>query len=85
VRVIRAVHVPHDEVRARLEAAAAFMSRFSTVLSLSYDVLVYWAILLANEDAPNRFKSWALWALALRPISGDKSICSYFGKDRNHG
>jgi len=48
--------VPHDEVRARLEPAAAFMSRFSTVLSLSYDVLVYWAILLANEEAPNRFK-----------------------------
>jgi hypothetical protein len=56
IEVIRAVHVPHDEVRARLGAAAAFMSRFLTVLSLSYDVLVYWAILLANEDAPNRFK-----------------------------
>jgi len=56
IEVIRAVHVPHDEVRARLGTAAGFMSRFSTVLSLSYDVLVYWAILLANEEAPNRFK-----------------------------
>jgi hypothetical protein len=56
IAVIQAIHVPHNEVSARLAPAAAFMSRFSTVLSLSYDVLVYWTILAANEDAPNRFK-----------------------------
>ena len=56
IEVVRAIHVPHDEVRARLATAATFISRFSTVVSLSYDVLVYWAILVGNEDAPNRLK-----------------------------
>lgn len=56
IQTVQAIHVPHDQVRARLDTAAAFMGRFSTVLSLNYDVLVYWAILVANESAPNRFK-----------------------------
>jgi hypothetical protein len=56
IAVVREIHVSHDQVAARLPLAAAFMSRFSTVLSLSYDVLVYWAILVGNEEAPNRFK-----------------------------
>lgn len=56
IEVVRAIHVSHEEVHDRLAAAATFMSRFSTVISLSYDVLVYWAILAGNEDAPNRFK-----------------------------
>ena len=56
IGVVRAIHVSYDEVRPRLATTATFMSRFSTVVSLSYDVLVYWAILVGNEDAPNRFK-----------------------------
>jgi hypothetical protein len=56
IGVVQAIHVPHNEVLDRLGRAAAFMSRFSTVLSLNYDVLVYWAMLVGNEDAPNRFK-----------------------------
>ena len=56
IEVVRAIHVAHDVVRDRLPQAAAFMGRFSTVISLSYDVLVYWAILVGNEDALNRFK-----------------------------
>ncbi|MCK4391808.1 DUF4917 family protein [Candidatus Bipolaricaulota bacterium] len=56
IEVVRTIHVPYEEVRDRLVTAATFMSRFSTVISLCYDVLVYWAIMKANEDAPNRFK-----------------------------
>ncbi len=56
IEVVRAIHVSHEAVRDRLEIAAAFMSRFSSVVSLSYDVLIYWAILQGNENAPNRFK-----------------------------
>jgi hypothetical protein len=48
IGVVHATHVSHDAVRPRLPAAAAFMSRFSTVLSLSYDLLVYWAILVGK-------------------------------------
>ncbi|MCK4598311.1 DUF4917 family protein [Candidatus Bipolaricaulota bacterium] len=56
IEVIRSIHVPYEEVDCRLVTAATFMSHFSTVISLCYDLLVYWAILKGNEDAPNRFK-----------------------------
>jgi hypothetical protein len=56
IETVRAIHVRHEEVGLRLPSAAAYMGRFSTVASLSYDVLVYWAMLVGNENAPNRFK-----------------------------
>jgi len=56
IEVVRAIHVPYERVSARLPMAAAFMSRFTKVVSLSYDLLVYWAILAANDDEPRRFK-----------------------------
>jgi hypothetical protein len=78
IEAVRAIHVSHEEVRARLEAAATFMSRFSTVASLSYDALVYWAILVGNEEAPNRLKDCFLhgefhqeWRLFREPYGGN--------------
>ncbi len=56
IAVVQAVHVPYGAVSDRLPLAADFMSRFSTVVSLSYDLLVYWAILSANDERANRFK-----------------------------
>lgn len=56
IEVVRATHVPYEAVSDRLPAAANFMSHFSTVASLNYDLLVYWSLLVGNEDAPNRFK-----------------------------
>lgn len=56
IEVVRAVHPPYEEIFDHLLTAATFMSRFSTVVSLNYDVLVYWAILVGNQHAPNRFK-----------------------------
>ena len=56
IAVIRATHVPFGAVSERLPLAADFMSHFSTVISLSYDLLVYWSILAANDERANRFK-----------------------------
>jgi hypothetical protein len=50
IQVIRAIHVEHDLVQERLPLAARFMRQFSTVTSLNYDVLVYWAILHSNSS-----------------------------------
>lgn len=58
IKAVGEIHAPYQEVRDRLVIAADFMSRFQTVISLNYDVLVYWAILIGNKAAPskNRFK-----------------------------
>ena len=50
IEVIRRIHVEHNHVQERLHFAAGFMRQFSTVASLNYDVLVYWAILLSNAS-----------------------------------
>lgn len=56
IEVVGAVHPPHAAVADRLATAARFMLRFSTVASLNYDFLVYWALLDWNERVPHRFK-----------------------------
>jgi hypothetical protein len=50
IEVIRAIHVEYDHVQERLPLAAGFMRQFSTVASLNYDLLAYWAILLSNSS-----------------------------------
>lgn len=50
IEIIRSIHVEYDHVQERLHLAASFMRQFSTVASLNYDVLVYWAILLSNAS-----------------------------------
>jgi len=57
VGVVRDIHAGYDEVADRLLPTATFMSRFKTVASLNYDVLVYWAMLVGNEaDQVHAFK-----------------------------
>ncbi|MDH5179488.1 MAG: DUF4917 family protein [Gammaproteobacteria bacterium] len=50
IQVVRTIHVEHEQVVDRLRLAANFMKHFSTVASLNYDVLVYWAILVGNTE-----------------------------------
>lgn len=57
VKTVRDIHVTYDEVRDRLPRIAGFMRRFSTVVSLNYDFLVYWAMLVGNKEwGQNWFK-----------------------------
>lgn len=49
VNTIRYIHPQRDSVSAVLQVAADFMSSFDTIISLNYDLLLYWAILLYNE------------------------------------
>jgi len=57
IETVRAVHPEHSEVLGRLSAISNFMSRFDTVFSLNYDLLVYWAMMHGNAEAGgNLFK-----------------------------
>ncbi|KTT48746.1 hypothetical protein SB11R_14505 [Pseudomonas oryzihabitans] len=44
IETVRAVHPEHAEVATRLPSMYCFLKQFSTVLSLNYDLLVYWAM-----------------------------------------
>jgi hypothetical protein len=50
VNTIRHVHPQRDSVSSLLLSAGDFMSKFKTIISLNYDLLVYWAILLFNTN-----------------------------------
>lgn len=50
IKVIRSIHVEHDEVKDRLQLAGNFMRHFKTVASLNYDLLVYWAFMQSKHS-----------------------------------
>jgi len=49
IKAVRDIHILYDQVIVVLPDIATFLSQFDTVISLNYDFLVYWAILLAND------------------------------------
>lgn len=59
IALIKSVHQVHpeiDAVRSYLIPMYTFMSRFKTVVSLNYDLLVYWSMLKGNEELGQWFK-----------------------------
>ena len=56
VETVKTIHPAHKMVRDGLPQIAKFMKRFNIVVSLNYDLLVYWTMLWENERHPNRFK-----------------------------
>lgn len=55
VHVVRKSHVAYDTAQAHLDTAGGFLSRFRTVISLSYDIFVYWAMIKWNADHDNKW------------------------------
>ncbi|AXQ15857.1 DUF4917 family protein [Shewanella algae] len=51
VETVRAIHLTYEEAMPHLPAIYEFMRRFNTVLSLNYDLIVYWAALRGNDDS----------------------------------
>ncbi|MFC1907687.1 DUF4917 family protein [Chloroflexota bacterium] len=56
IGTIQGVHPKHQEVKNLLLPMAEFMKRFDKVLSLNYDLLVYWAMMEGNDKYGNWFK-----------------------------
>ncbi len=54
IGTIRSIHPEAEQVKSLLLPMAEFMKRFDTILNLNYDLLVYWAMLEAN----NHFGQW---------------------------
>lgn len=49
IETVRATHVSHAEAKPHLELIYPFLQGFKTVVSLNYDLIVYWAAMLGNE------------------------------------
>ncbi|MDQ3362690.1 MAG: DUF4917 family protein [Actinomycetota bacterium] len=55
VKTVHAVHCERNEIEEQLQAIYRFMGRFGIVLSLNYDLIVYWALLAGIGPNPGRF------------------------------
>jgi Domain of unknown function (DUF4917) len=56
IAVVRKIHPPYANVAEALGRGLTFISQFKTVVSLNYDLLLYWTILRGNRREPNRYK-----------------------------
>lgn len=56
ISTVRKVHISHEDAKPSLTPIYRFMSGFETVVSLNYDLLVYWALMQGMNEYPGRFK-----------------------------
>lgn len=56
IEAVHSVHPIHADVAAELRQVGTFASAFQTVVSLNYDLTLYWAMLLFNAGNGSWFK-----------------------------
>lgn len=56
ISTVRDVHITHDNALPHLRPIYEFMQNFKTVVSLNYDLLVYWAAMYSQDTIRNWFK-----------------------------
>jgi hypothetical protein len=80
IEAVHSVHPVHADVAAELQRVGAFASVFPTVVSLNYDLTLYWAMLLFNAANGSWFKDafhhgefqtdWGYLRRPLHPATG---------------
>ncbi|MBM5571115.1 MULTISPECIES: DUF4917 family protein [Deefgea] len=87
IKTVQATHVTRDEVLGQLTPIYQFMKRFKTVLSLNYDLIVYWAAMLGNNelDGNHRFKDGLIggvldddWPRLRQPLRANQTVTMFF-------
>lgn len=56
ISTVRDTHVDYDDALPHLRLIYPFMTHFDTVVSLNYDLIVYWAAMLGNRQLGMHFK-----------------------------
>lgn len=56
IETVKEVHPAHSDVADHLQSIFEFMSCFSVVFSLNYDLIVYWAMMHGNKYITDCFK-----------------------------
>ncbi len=54
INAVKDVHPNHDEIATTLQIVGEFVSHFSTVFSLNYDLTLYWASIQKNSIDSNK-------------------------------
>lgn len=91
IAAIHYVHPEYSSVEERLRRAAQFGSRFRTVISLNYDLTLYWASLLYNQKNGLHYKDGFIdknndntlsfredWSFLRRPQHGQNNATMIF-------
>ena len=87
IQTVRNIHPEHGAVSAHLPSIYQFLKRFSTVISLNYDLVVYWAMTYGLDiDDQHAFKDCFVgggafnddWQRFRQPIRGDRSTSLVF-------
>lgn len=75
ISTVHDVHISHEDAKPHLTPIYRFMSGFETVVSLNYDLLVYWSLMMGREEFPRHFKDcfnngqfiddWEEWRVSL--------------------
>jgi hypothetical protein len=56
IQTVRSIHVSYEEAEPHLINIYRFSKKFKTILSLNYDLILYWAAQLGNRTLGNWFK-----------------------------
>ncbi|MFC0445367.1 DUF4917 family protein [Pseudidiomarina halophila] len=83
IAAVRDIHPEHNDVSDKLPSVAAYMKGFDNVISLNYDLIVYWAMMHGNDlDNRHLFKDCFVrsefdddWS-RFREVYGDIDSCS---------
>jgi hypothetical protein len=56
IKTVRHVHISHEDAAVHLKPIYTFMQGFQTVVSLNYDLIVYWAAMQSRDALGSWFK-----------------------------
>ena len=56
IKTIKEIHVQYADAISQIDNIRQFLEKFKTVISLNYDLLVYWAIMASNDRRPYKMK-----------------------------
>ncbi len=85
IETIHKVHPQRNEIEQLLKPIYSFMKNFQTVVSLNYDLIVYWSILEAKRELGNHFKDCFVngrftenWQRLREPHKADASTLVFY-------
>lgn len=90
IKAVQEIHPPHNSIEDQIPAITNFLSPFKTILSLNYDLTLYWVMMYANEQVrklsrgtefkdcmiKGRFRSD--WQTLRGPLRGTKAALVFY-------
>jgi hypothetical protein len=85
IETIREIHVSYEDAHGHLETIFQFMKQYQIVISLNYDLIVYWAAQLGNRSLGSWFKDCfrsgkfrSDWEVVSAPYGAAEGATLYF-------